>query len=58
MKNWLPLVSGPAFAMLKTPGPTCFTVEDNPELSAMLTKLPLMVKKLITEYIQCLVMRS
>ena len=25
MKNWLPLVSGPALAMLKTPGPTCFT---------------------------------
>lgn len=25
MKNWLPLVLGPAFAMLNTPGPTCFT---------------------------------
>jgi hypothetical protein len=28
MKNWLPLVLGPAFAMLKTPGPTCFTAND------------------------------
>lgn len=26
MKNWLPLVPGPALAMLNTPGPTCFTV--------------------------------
>lgn len=25
MKNWLPLVPGPALAMLSTPGPTCFT---------------------------------
>lgn len=25
MKNWLPLVPGPALAMLNTPGPTCFT---------------------------------
>lgn len=25
MKNWLPLVLGPAFAMLRIPGPVCFT---------------------------------
>lgn len=25
IKNWLPLVSGPALAMLNTPAPTCFT---------------------------------
>lgn len=24
-KNWLPFVLGPAFAMLKMPGPVCFT---------------------------------
>lgn len=27
MKNWLPLVLGPAFAMLKIPGPVCFTAK-------------------------------
>lgn len=27
MKNWLPFVSGPALAMLSTPGPTCFTAD-------------------------------
>lgn len=25
MKNWLPFVLGPAFAILITPGPVCFT---------------------------------
>lgn len=29
MKNWLPLVLGPAFAMLKIPGPVCFTAKTN-----------------------------
>ena len=27
MKNWLPLVSGPALAMLSTPAASCFMVK-------------------------------
>ena len=27
MKNWLPLVSGPALAMLSTPAASCFIVK-------------------------------
>jgi hypothetical protein len=33
IKNWLPLVLGPAFAILRTPGPICDTAKHLIEIS-------------------------
>ena len=60
MKNWLPLVSGPALAMLSTPAASCFIVKfsslnfdpymDSPPAPANAHKFQLKSQVISSEY--------